>query len=204
MRCAAIAAVLASMHCASVAEGRLFYQTYGAAVAAPGGSCAWNVNQDYFVPRHCDSGRYGLFSSCKTSHTSSAACRRGHPIYHGYCSPFGACHYLWRNHVYKAHCSACGLATCSACGLATHVAANSPSHHTVHVPGAATLEPFGIEVLGTIRVDSDDAVASVSDTVAAHESAHGGYEELRLPSLGKPPEDATAPPSATQSPEPAL
>ena len=186
------------MHCASVAEGRLFYQTYGATVAAPGGCCAWNVNQDYFVPRYCESGRYGLLSSCKTSHTTSAACRRDHPIYHGYCSPYGSCHYCWRNHVYKAHCG------CTACGLAAHNAAIVPFQRSIDAGSATTLEPFGIEVLGTIRVDGDENVARVGDTVATHGSASAGKEALRLPSLGKSPEDTPPPASTTQSMEPIL
>ena len=207
MRRAALAAVLATLLCAPIAEGRLFYQTYGATVAAPGGSCAWNVNQDYFVPRHCDSGRYGLLSSCKTSHTTSAACRRGHPIYHGYCSPFGVCHYLWRDHVYQAHCG------CTACGLATTpstpstppgppAAPAAPAAPCIEPPAEAHLEPFGIEVLGTIRVDSSEAFAAAKESVAARESAEPGDEELRLPSLGNPSDQT--PDTATPLTEPIL
>ena len=85
------------------AEARLFWQTYGA-VAPSAGACAWNLNQDYFVPRHCGSGAYDLFSPCKTDYGSSAACRNLHPIYHGYCTPYGLCRYVWRDHVYKTYC----------------------------------------------------------------------------------------------------
>jgi hypothetical protein len=86
-------------------NARLFWQTYGATVAtADGCGCAWNINQDYFVPRHCDTGRYDLFSACKTAHTKSAACKYLHPLYCGYCTPYGPCRYRWRDHVYKCHC----------------------------------------------------------------------------------------------------
>ena len=88
----------------AVAQGRLFWQTYGATVAAPGGGCAWNMNQDYFVPRHCDTGRYGLFSECKSAHTLSPACKSLHPIYAGYCTPYGSWHYKRRDHVYSKYC----------------------------------------------------------------------------------------------------
>ncbi|MCA9234650.1 MAG: hypothetical protein KDA44_04235 [Planctomycetales bacterium] len=92
------------------AEARLFVQTYGATVPA-GDGCVWSVNQDYFVPRYCDSCRYGLFSECKDSRTISAACRNCHAIYPGYCSPYGACRYRWRDHVYKTHCGCTPLRT---------------------------------------------------------------------------------------------
>lgn len=95
---------------ATTADARLFRQTFGATVPTAAG-CAWNLNQDYFVPRHCDSCRYDLFSQCKTSHTRSAACKYLHPIYGGYCSPYGPCHYRWRDHVYKVHCG-CTPLTC--------------------------------------------------------------------------------------------
>jgi hypothetical protein len=87
-------------------NARLFWQTYGATVAAPDGcgGCAWNINQDYFVPRHCDTGRYDLFSACKTGHTRSPACKYLHPLYCGYCTPYGPCRYRWRDCVYKCHC----------------------------------------------------------------------------------------------------
>jgi hypothetical protein len=91
----------------AAAEARLFWQTYGATVTEDGGcgaGCSWNQSQDYFVPRHCDSGRYGLFSPCKADHSRSAACRNLHPFYGGYCTPFGSCRYKWRDHIYKTYC----------------------------------------------------------------------------------------------------
>jgi hypothetical protein len=96
------AAALALVPAAS-AHARLFRQTYGATVPTADG-CAWNINQDYFVPRHCDSCRYDLFSACKTGHTRSPACRHLHPVHEGYCTPYGACRYRWRDHVYKKYC----------------------------------------------------------------------------------------------------
>ena len=99
------------------AEGRLFFQTYGSVVPTADG-CTWNVNQDYFVPRHCSSCRYGLFSPCKESCTISPACRKGHPLYPGYCSPYGPLHYCWRNFVYHYHCGCDHLKLC--CGFHRH------------------------------------------------------------------------------------
>ncbi|MBX3433930.1 MAG: hypothetical protein KF847_11460 [Pirellulales bacterium] len=102
-RLAIAVAVLPLALAPAASHARLFLQTYGATSAADGG-CVWNANQDYFVPRHCDSCRYDLWSTCKSSLTSSAACRNIHPLYDGYCSPYGACRYRWRDHVYKSHC----------------------------------------------------------------------------------------------------
>jgi hypothetical protein len=96
---------------ASAAQARLFWQTYGATVAAPDGcGCVWNQNQDYFVPRHCDSGRYDLYSPCKESHYRSPACARIHPVHDGYCSPYAGWHYTRRDHVYAKHCGCTPLA----------------------------------------------------------------------------------------------
>jgi hypothetical protein len=106
MRLTALLAALAMMLTTATAQARLFWQTYGSTVAAEpcDGGCAWNINQDYFVPRHCDTGRYDLFSPCKTAHTRSPACKHLHPVYAGYCTPYSACRYRWRDHVYKAYC----------------------------------------------------------------------------------------------------
>lgn len=103
-RTLSILATTALLAAAGSAQARLFLQTYGATVPGPDGGCVWNMGQDYFVPRHCDSGRYDLFSACKSSHYLSPACRKLHPLYCGYCSPYGGCHYKWRDHVYKEHC----------------------------------------------------------------------------------------------------
>jgi hypothetical protein len=111
MRSLAFLAALATLLASPAAHARLFWQTYGATVASPTGcGCAWNLNQDYFVPRHCDSCRYDLFSPCKTSHSRSPACKSIHPVYTSPCTskpygtPYGECHYKWRDHVYAKHC----------------------------------------------------------------------------------------------------
>jgi hypothetical protein len=104
-----MAAALAMM-ATPPAHARAFRQTYGATVATADGGCAWNMSMDFFVPRTCDSCRYDLFSACKTSHTTSPACINQHPIYCGYCTPYGACRYKWRDHVYAKHCGCTPLA----------------------------------------------------------------------------------------------
>jgi hypothetical protein len=97
----ALAAALA----AGVAQGRLFWQTYGATVPAEGPcGCEWNINQDYFVPRTCASGHYGLFSACKEHHYRSPACKYLHPVYKCYCTCYSPCRYRWKDHVYKERC----------------------------------------------------------------------------------------------------
>jgi hypothetical protein len=94
---------------ANSTQARLFRQTYGATVPTADGGSVWNINQDYFVPRHCDSCRYDLFSACKQSHTRSPACKYLHPVYEGYCTPYGPCRYKWRDHVYKKYCGSTPL-----------------------------------------------------------------------------------------------
>ncbi len=97
----ALAAALA----AGVAQGRLFWQTYGATVPAQGAcGCEWNINQDYFVPRTCAAGHYGLFSACKQYHYRSPACKYLSPVYPCYCTCYGPCRYRWKDHVYKERC----------------------------------------------------------------------------------------------------
>ncbi len=182
MRSFALLAVLATLIAPARADARLFWQTYGATVAADGGcgpGCAWNINQDYFVPRHCDSCQYGLFGACKTDHSRSAACSNLHPVYGGYCTPYSSCRYKWRDHVYKVHCGCMPLhkqhgswrldkcrkhalvcrhadtARPPACGLAA-----SPADHTFAIEGLhehhryamalQNVEPFGGETLGSV------------------------------------------------------
>lgn len=107
MRSPAIVSLLLLCGWANLADARLFWQTYGSIAPTPDGGCQWNTNSDYFVPRYCDSCRYGLFSPCKTSCTTSPACRREHAIYPGYCSPYGCFHYCRLNHVYARKCGCC-------------------------------------------------------------------------------------------------
>ncbi len=103
MRRFALLALATTFAAPTAAHARLFWQTYGSTVPAPGG-CAWNLNSDYFVPRTCNVGRYDLFSPCKSSHSLSPACRNLHPVYGGYCTPYGSWHYLRRDHISKKHC----------------------------------------------------------------------------------------------------
>ena len=121
MRRLLILALLLALSSASQAEARLFWQTYGSITAHPGGAgCAWNSNQDYFVPRQCHSGRYGLFSPCKQSCTDSPACKYQHPLYPGYCTTYGPFHYCRRNHVYHCYCGCCGLHPYKCNGVKAH------------------------------------------------------------------------------------
>lgn len=102
-----------SLAFASAAEARHFWQTYGSTMpAADGCGCTWNWNSDYFVPRYPSSCRYGLFSPCKSSCTTSPACRWCHPFYPGYCSIYGPCHYRRKNHVYAAYCGCTPIPAC--------------------------------------------------------------------------------------------
>jgi hypothetical protein len=170
----AVAFVAASLTADTTAHARLFWQTYGSTVPTADG-CAWNVNSDYFVPRHCDSCRYDLFSPCKTAHSLSPACKNLHPIYGGYCTPYGACHYRWRDHVYQKYCCCtplryvhgpwklekcrkhCGGQHCGKCELTSGCVAGLGSlpcgdgARGEEFAGALyNVEPFGGERLGEI------------------------------------------------------
>ena len=107
MRLPLLLTIIVSLIGANTAQARLFWQTYGSIVPSVvnGEGCTRNANQDYFVPRHCDSCRYGLFSPCKKSCTNSPACWWCHPLYPGYCSVYGPCWFHRRDHV---HCCYCG------------------------------------------------------------------------------------------------
>lgn len=109
----AITALAIALALASTANARHFWQTYGSTMpAADGCGCTWNWNSDYFVPRHPSSCRYGLFSPCKSSCTTSPACKWCHPFYPGYCSIYGPCHYHRRNHVYGCRCGCTPIQAC--------------------------------------------------------------------------------------------
>jgi hypothetical protein len=165
------------------AEARLFWQTYGATVAnADGCGCAWNVNQDYFVPRHCHTGRYGLFGGCKSASTISPACKNLHPVYAGYCTPYGPCRYIWRDHVYKTFCGCDPLSrhygpwhlkpcckhdfvrkhACweAACCLGVSPTIERGSHAAPEALYLCNVEPFGGELLGSISALTVGPVAS--------------------------------------------
>lgn len=113
-----LAAVACLLH-ANIGHGRLFWPTYGSTVPTRDGlDCAWNANQDFFVPRHCDSGRYDLFGACTKSAYASPACRRMHPGDARYCTPYGSLRSAWRNCVYRQHCRCSGeRMDASLCGL---------------------------------------------------------------------------------------
>ena len=140
MRPLVLPMLLVSFACATTAEARLFWQTYGSVVphdallaeGSCGGGCTWNWNQDYFVPRYPSSGRYGLFSPCKVSRTTSPACVWSHPFYPGYCNIYVPLRYKWRNHVYRAHCGCAPLQLCHGpkhpgCGCGCRLAPGSVS-----------------------------------------------------------------------------
>ncbi|HEX6962874.1 MAG TPA: hypothetical protein VF175_13475 [Lacipirellula sp.] len=211
MRTIALASLLTLLTPAA-AHARLFWQTYGATVSTADG-CHWNINQDYFVPRHCHSGRYGLFSACKQDHGISAACKNLHPLYHGYCTPYGACRYRWRDHVYKTYCGCTPLkhvfgpwhlekcdkhplvlrhvsSGCNACGAAGDVLA--PGRETLFVEPACdwycNVEPFGGETLGSIA-----AIAAGSGGAAAAPAAPVAAAQPMPPKLNLTP--AAAPSS---------
>jgi hypothetical protein len=188
------------------AQARLFWQTYGAAVPA-GDGCHWNINQDYFVPRYCDSGRYGLFSACKHHHGISAACKNRHPLYHGYCTPYGACRYRWRDHVYKTYCGCTPLEHvygpwhlekchkhplvtrstpygCNDCGA---VASGSIPGHTTFIGELpcqwyCNVEPFGGETLGSIA-----AIAAGQGGATATPAAPAAMAQPMPPKLNLTP-----------------
>ena len=94
---------------ADPAEARLFWQTYGSVVPAEGsfggcGGCVRNLNQDYFVPRHCTSGRYMLYGPCKFSRSTSPASYQCHPLYPGYCTIYTPLRDCWRDRTYQHPC----------------------------------------------------------------------------------------------------
>lgn len=212
MRNLTFLAMLTTLLVASTAEARLFRQTYGATVPAPGGEgCVWNLNQDYFVPRHCDTGRYDLFSACKTGHTRSAACRNLHPIHAGYCTPYGACHYRWRDHVYKKFCGCtphrcfrgpwrleqcegqcrashegCGPSG-SSCGYEMTEAWATPGvigvEESPYLGELPNVEPFGGERLGMIAALAGTSVGGGA-AISRPSASAGGSPPPAIPGLG--------------------
>jgi len=216
MRSILLLAMLTASLPASTAHGRLFWQTYGATIAAEGG-CVWNINQDYFVPRRCDTGRYDLFSACKSVHSISAACKRLHPIYEGFCTPYGPCRYHWRDHVYKTHCGCTPLRhvygpwRLDECRKHSLVLRHGPAGRAGGLCGAheglapsdfaapglihyepkwlCNVEPFGGETLGSIAALASGAGGSVP-TVSGVSLGAGGATSSgpsTLPTLGVTP-----------------
>jgi hypothetical protein len=208
----ALLSLVAGCCLVSSAHARLFWQTYGAVEEGACGS--WSVDQDYFVPRDSTTGRYGLYSSCKTSHTTSPACRRCHPIYGGYCSPYGKLHYAWRNHVYRSHCGAgpvcpycgpyrpgCGPCLAECCALADGDCQTCECAE--YLPN---VEAPGIQILGALSVDGDPLLtppvpglipAGDANTQTLNKSLSELLEQ-QLPLLGLPAD--AVPPLPTPSP----
>ncbi len=209
--------LLASLFCVTTAEARLFWQTYGSVVPSEDGcGCTWNWNwnQDYFVPRHSSSCRYGLFSPCKTSHTNSPACGWCHPFHSGYCGIYGPWHYHRKNHVYKASCgceplcasrprrAGCGKGCYrNECGPACGGAIAWYSPEVVSVYPLPNVETPGLEGLGSIPVEGDGLLANVDLTPLDDQDEQRVFigpqsveREQVLPSLGNPTKaEATQP-----------
>lgn len=165
--------VLVASCLASTVHARLFWQTYGAIGPAPDGQgCVWSLEQDYFVPRNCDTARYGLYSPCKRARTISPACCSLHPVYRGYCTPYEKFHYEWNDHVYRKQCGCtprkcyCGpwrLEDCPkhACVLRHHGACGqSPACSAPHGEplGIVAAEPWGAP---STLWETTDALANV-------------------------------------------
>lgn len=176
--------IIGALMAAVPAEARNFMQTYGATVPAGpcGEGCTWNWNQDYFVPRHCNSCRYGLFSACKTSCTKSPACRVCHQMYPGYCSPYGCCHYCRRNCLYSHRCGCEPVQTNTYCGPFRHGCGPCLGCCRMNCCGPtwyppllqftqplANIEPPVFEVLGAIPVEGDELLASLNMSAPAVE-----------------------------------
>ena len=218
LRSLTLTIAIASAAAPQTAHGRLFWQTYGATVAADGEcGCAWNINQDYFVPRHCHTGRYGLFSACKSAHSISPACKNVHPVYAGYCTPYGSCRYKWRDHVYQTYCGCTPLKQrfgawhLEPCGK--HPLVLKHGEHSlaccraaVHAidpgvceaagasqwPCLCNVEPFGGEVLGSISALAVGPTIAAGPAAVPSPNAHPLPPQLNLtpssaPSSGLPP-----------------
>jgi len=207
-------ALAISLTFATHAEARLFWQTYGATVPTADGGCAWNANQDYFVPRHCSTGRYGLYSSCKSSHSTSPACHHEHPLYPGYCGIYGPLHYHHRDHVYSRECGCtplrigtahgqnpcksglckknCGAPAASCC--ATGMCAGGLAEVET-MAGLPNVEPGHLDILGSIPVEGGELLTRTDINQLGREGVGqfpllppGALQQLEnLPSLGQPP-----------------
>jgi len=173
MRQLALLALCVSLMSATTAEARLFWQTFGSTIPgeiSSGEGCgaggSWNWNQDYFVPRHGSSCRYGLFSPCKTSRSTSPACRWSHPFYSGYCSIYGPCHYRRRNHVYDTRCGSSPVEINGpwrrGCGNEYGVPLRAPGYPEAGY--LANVESSEMTILGSISVEGDGLLANLDLT----------------------------------------
>ena len=170
MRSPAIVSLILICGWATPAEARLFWQTYGSMVPT-GDGCQWNTNSDYFVPRTCDSCRYGLYSPCKKNCATSPACRREHAIYPGYCSPYGCFHYAGRNHIYGRRCGCTPVAYrgpyrtgCQPCSDSGYQGGTCPEAGApvddvcMYLPNVESAE---FQVLGSISLSGDPLLSSL-------------------------------------------
>ncbi|NOZ39527.1 MAG: hypothetical protein GXP24_04795 [Planctomycetes bacterium] len=170
-----------SLALASTVEARLFWQTYGSTVPAAGGyGCTWNWNQDFFIPRHPSSGRYGLTSPCKSNRYTSPASPHIHPLYPGYSSIYGPCHYRRRNHVYSTYCGCSPLLAYGSDGKAPATgccAAASASDGGVGcicgepVSPLANVEPASLDILGSIPVEGSGLLTQSDLSQLGNESS---------------------------------
>ena len=213
MRLPILPTITAALLGANIAQARLFWQNYGSIVPANGceESCTRNANQDYFVPRHCDSCRYGLFSPCKTSCTNSPACWWRHPLYPGYCSIYGPCYFHRRDQVHCCHCGCdpvrsgygpwkkcChgrhrfhGRPGCAAgwSGCATHGGYPLVLRSNGVLPN---VEPADFEILGRLPAPGERLLASFDENGDQQTDLPGELlprvppAEPALPSLGRP------------------
>ena len=160
MRLLACLGLMITLSMATTAEARLFWQTYGSTVTtADGCGCAWNQNQDYFVPRHGSSCRYGLNSPCKSSRSTSPACRWSHPIHSGYCGIYGPCHYRRRNRVYAAHCGCTPLQPYGGCcsgGMSGSCGAGAYAFYGEPMALLPNVEPSQMDILGSIPLEGSE------------------------------------------------
>jgi len=193
--------LVVSLALTTTAEARLFWQTYGSTIpTANGCGCVWNWNQDYFVPRYPSSCRYEMYSPCKTSRSTSPACKWCHPLYPGYCSIYGPCHYRRRNHVYGARCGCSPIlprGNCCGAAPATGFCAADNGYGSVCGEPLAPLynvEPSYLDVLGSIPVEGGDLLSRTDFSQLGNEGGQlllrpqGAMPSLQgLPSLGLPP-----------------
>ena len=167
-----------SLVLASTVEARHFWQTFGSTVPSADGGYSWNQNQDYFVPRHSSSGRYGLFSPCKSSSTGlSSASPYSHPLHSGYSGIYGSFHYDRRNHVYGAYCGCSpilsgGANTSNSCASNAGFGIVSNELVASQYNNLHNVEPAQLEILGSIPVEGS-GLMSQSDLLGLGGGAGG-------------------------------
>jgi len=189
MRFAALFLMLSALLGTTPAEARSFLHLYGSTTPqnAGGNGCSWNWNQDFFVPRHSTSCRYGLFSSCQAPRTtSSSACRWCHRFFPGYCSVYGACHYAWRNRVYRIRCgcSPVGTRCGGTSGCSTGILLGGEPPFVSLLPN---VDLGGFEILGSIPSEEDSLTTGLG---------LGGIDGIGASLPGLPGAAQSAPPQS--------